>query len=207
MRSHRIVRLQALVLGEQPMLETKRRPPRAPEDHRMNLYHRHFFVDALRWYVKISRTGRRDRHQLKSIARMSEAISHQAWEAAVRALGGVPRMRRTRPDEVPATTRRYLISRRLRLGAVALVRAASRQVAEDQNPRGVRQRTSSIARSTPRSSTRSANSATPLTGSGPRSRGGKSANHCRTRRPSQAACVGTGHSTSRATAGSATGDG
>jgi plasmid stabilization system protein ParE len=90
------------------MLETKRRPPRAPEDHRMNLYH-DTFRGRLRWYVKISRTGRRvDITEEYSADERSDF--HQAWEAAVRALGGVPRMRRTRPDEVPATTRRYLIS-------------------------------------------------------------------------------------------------
>jgi integrase len=90
------------------MLETKRRPPRAPEDHRMNLYH-DTFRGRLRWYVKISRTGRRvDITEEYSTDERSDF--HQAWDAAVRALGGAPRMRRTRPDEVPATTRRYLIS-------------------------------------------------------------------------------------------------
>lgn len=90
------------------MLETKRRPPRAPEDHRMNLYY-DTFHGRLRWYVKVSKTGRRiDIAEDYSTDERSDF--HQAWEAAVRALGGVPRMRRARPDEVPATTRRYLIS-------------------------------------------------------------------------------------------------
>lgn len=40
------------------MLETKRRPPRAPEDHRMNLYH-DTFRGRLRWYVKVGKPGRR----------------------------------------------------------------------------------------------------------------------------------------------------
>ena len=56
MRSRRIVRLQALVHGESQCL--KRRPPRVPEDHRMNLYH-DTFRGRLRWYVKVSNTGRR----------------------------------------------------------------------------------------------------------------------------------------------------
>src|SRR6201989_862842 len=91
-----------------PMLNSKRRPPRAPEDHRMNLYH-DTFRDRLRWYVKISKTGRRiDIAEAYSTDERSDF--HQAWQAAVRALGGVPRMRRTGPDEAPLTSRRYLIS-------------------------------------------------------------------------------------------------
>ena len=90
------------------MLESKRRPPRAPEDHRMNLYH-DTFRGRLRWYVKISKTGRRiditDEYSTDE-----RSGFHNAWEAAVRALGGKPRMRRSRPDEAPVTTRRYLIS-------------------------------------------------------------------------------------------------
>src|SRR5437868_5148150 len=119
------------------MLETKRRPPRAPEDHRMNLYH-DTFRGRLRWYVKVSKTGRRiDITEEYSTDERSDF--HQAWEAAVRALGGVPRMRRVKPDEAPATTRRYLISD-VSEGSAALVCAAARQVAEDQNLRAVRQR-------------------------------------------------------------------
>jgi len=40
------------------MLVSKRRPPRAPDDHRMNLYH-DTHRGRLRWYVKISKIGRR----------------------------------------------------------------------------------------------------------------------------------------------------
>src|SRR6195256_1948421 len=90
------------------MLETKRRPPRAPEDHRMNLYH-DTFRGRLRWYVKVSKTGRRI-DIAEEYSTDGQSDFHQAWQAAVRALGGVPRMRRTRPDEAPVTTRRYLIS-------------------------------------------------------------------------------------------------
>jgi hypothetical protein len=90
------------------MLGQKVRSPRAPEDHRMNLYHDNF-RGRLRWYVKVSKTGRRiDVVEEYSTAEQSDF--HKAWEAAVRALGGVPRMRRTKPDEAPATSRRYLIS-------------------------------------------------------------------------------------------------
>src|SRR3984957_10156620 len=92
----------------QPMFETKRRPPRPPEDRRMNLYH-DTFRRRLRWYVKISKNGRRvDIAEEYSTDEQSDF--HKAWEAAVPALGGVPRMRRTRSDEAPVTTRRYLIS-------------------------------------------------------------------------------------------------
>jgi plasmid stabilization system protein ParE len=90
------------------MLDSKRRPPRAPDDHRMNLYH-DTHRGRLRWYVKISKIGRRiDITEDYSTDERSDF--HQAWEAAVRALGGVPRMGRAKPDEVPVTTRRYLIS-------------------------------------------------------------------------------------------------
>ena len=90
------------------MLVSKRRPPRAPDDHRMNLYH-DTHRGRLRWYVKISKIGRRiDITEDYSTDERSDF--HQAWEAAVRALGGVPRMRRAKPDEVPVTTRRYLIN-------------------------------------------------------------------------------------------------
>jgi hypothetical protein len=74
------------------MLEHKARPPRAPEDQRMNLYH-DTFRGRLRWYVKVSKTGRRiDIAEEYNTDERSDF--HQAWEAAVRALGGVPRMRR-----------------------------------------------------------------------------------------------------------------
>ena len=90
------------------MLDRKVRSPRASEDHRMNLYH-DTFRGRLRWYVKISKKGRRiDITDEYSTDERSDF--HQAWEAAVRALGGVPRMRRTRPAQAPVTTRRYLIS-------------------------------------------------------------------------------------------------
>jgi hypothetical protein len=61
------------------MLETKRRPPRAPEDHRMNLYH-DTFRGRLRWYVKICKTGRRvDVAEEYSTDEHSDF--HKAWEA------------------------------------------------------------------------------------------------------------------------------
>lgn len=74
----------------------------------MNLYY-DTFRDRLRWYVKVSKKGRRV--DIAEEYSADEASSfHKAWEAAVRALGGVPRMRRTKPDGVPLTTRRYLVS-------------------------------------------------------------------------------------------------
>src|ERR1700744_5615165 len=90
------------------MLRRKAGSPRAPEDHRMNVYH-DTSRGRLRWYVKVSKTGRRiDITELYSTDERSDF--HLAWEAAVRAFGGVPRMRRAEPDEAPITSRRYLIS-------------------------------------------------------------------------------------------------
>jgi plasmid stabilization system protein ParE len=169
------------------MLDAKRRPPRAPEDHRMNLYH-DTFRGRLRWYVKVSNTGRRiDIAEEYSMDERSDF--HRAWEAAVRALGGVPRMRRTRPDEVPTTTRRYLISDvsdkgqlrwyvqlrdklpkiRIyeRFGSDKFDRAIDAAIVDQIGKFG----------------------------------DARSANHCRTHRPFRAACVGIGRSTNRAIAG------
>jgi hypothetical protein len=86
----------------------KARSPRAPEDYRMNLYHDNF-RGRLRWYVKVSKKGRRI-GITEEYSTDERSDFHRAWEAAVRALGGVPRMRRARPDQAPVTTRRYLIS-------------------------------------------------------------------------------------------------
>jgi hypothetical protein len=41
------------------MLETNHRDPRAPRDARMYLYFDYSPLGALRWYVKVSRKGRR----------------------------------------------------------------------------------------------------------------------------------------------------
>ena len=88
------------------MLRRKAGSPRAPEDHRMNLYH-DTFRGRLRWYVKVSRTGRRiDITEEYSTDERSDF--HRAWEAAVHALGGVPRMRRARPDQAPVRVRSCL---------------------------------------------------------------------------------------------------
>ena len=59
------------------MLETKRRPPRAPEDHRMNLYH-DTFRGRLRWYVKVSKTGRRI-DIAEEYSTDGQSDFHQAW--------------------------------------------------------------------------------------------------------------------------------
>ena len=45
------------------MLEPEKRDPRAPGDTRMYLYFDYSPLGALRWYVKVSRKGRRIRHQ------------------------------------------------------------------------------------------------------------------------------------------------
>ena len=61
-------------------------------------------------YTGVSYKGSRlkyaDMYIYPEMLKFKRSDFHRAWEAAVRALGGVPRMRRTRPDEVPATTRR-----------------------------------------------------------------------------------------------------
>ena len=41
------------------MLEANHRDPRAPGDTRMYLYFDYSLLGALRWYVKVSRKGRR----------------------------------------------------------------------------------------------------------------------------------------------------
>lgn len=41
------------------MLDTERRDPRAPGDRRMYLYFNYSESGSLRWYVKVSRKGRR----------------------------------------------------------------------------------------------------------------------------------------------------
>jgi hypothetical protein len=65
------------------MFGTERRDPRVPGDQRMYLYFDYSALGALRWYVKVSRKGRR--------IGISEEYGTQAfdvaYEAAVAALG------------------------------------------------------------------------------------------------------------------------
>ena len=59
MRSHRIARLQALVHGESQCLKQNDAIPARPGIARMYLYFDYSPLGALRWYVKVSRKGRR----------------------------------------------------------------------------------------------------------------------------------------------------
>ena len=87
------------------MLDTEKRDPRAPGDRRMYLYFNYSESGSLRWYVKVSRKGRR--------IGISEEYGTPAFDAAyaagVAALGGVMRMRRAKGTVKPdQPERRYL---------------------------------------------------------------------------------------------------
>lgn len=88
------------------MLKTNTRPPRAEGDQRMYLYYDPAETRRHRWYVKVSRKGRK-----KFIKQeYGSAEFDSAYEAAVVELGGVVRMRRTKSDEKPVQpTRRFVI--------------------------------------------------------------------------------------------------
>jgi integrase len=87
------------------MLEPEKHDPRTPEDRRMYLYFNYSESGSLRWYVKVSRKGRR----IGISEEYGTSAFDAAYEAAVAALGGVLRMRRVkgtaRPDQ---PERRYL---------------------------------------------------------------------------------------------------
>src|SRR5204863_8440657 len=76
------------------MLEGEQRDPRAPGDARMYLYFDYSPLGALRWYVKLSRKGRR--------IGISEEYGIEAfdtaYDAAIAVLGGLVRKRRSAPD-------------------------------------------------------------------------------------------------------------
>ena len=82
--------------------------PRAPGDRRMYLYFNYSESGSLRWYVKVSRKGRR--------VGISEEYGTPAfdiaYEAGVAALGGVMRMRR-----VKATIRKKAVQGQKYFGA------------------------------------------------------------------------------------------
>jgi integrase len=87
------------------MLGAEKRDPRAPGDRRMYLYFNYSVSGSLRWYVKVSRKGRR----IGISEEYGTSSFDAAYEAGVAALGGVTRMRRVkgtvRPDQ---PERRYL---------------------------------------------------------------------------------------------------
>ncbi|TAH68526.1 MAG: hypothetical protein EWM45_03345 [Rhodopseudomonas palustris] len=94
------------------MLGTKRHDPRAPGDTRMYLYFDYSSLGALRWYVKVSRKGRR----IGLTDEYGTEPFDAAYKAAVAALGGVMRKRRTEPDPLAQPERRYVHADRSQRG-------------------------------------------------------------------------------------------
>jgi integrase len=94
------------------MLETNHRDPRAPGDARMYLYFDYSPLGALRWYVKVSRKGRR----IGIREEYGTEAFDSAYDAAVAALGGVMRKRRTEPDPLVQPERRYVQADRSQRG-------------------------------------------------------------------------------------------
>src|SRR5689334_1085162 len=94
------------------MLGTPRRDPRAPGDTRMYLYFDYSVLGALRWYVKVSRKGRR----IGIRERYGTEAFDVAYDAAVAALGGVMRKRRSEPDPLVQPERRYVQADRSQRG-------------------------------------------------------------------------------------------
>jgi integrase len=87
------------------MLEPERRDPRAPGDRRMYLYFNYSESGSLRWYVKVSRKGRR----IGISEEYGTPAFDAAYEAGVAALGGVMRVRRVKAAVKPdQPERRYL---------------------------------------------------------------------------------------------------
>ncbi len=94
------------------MLEKERRDPRAPGDTRMYLYFDYSLLGALRWYVKVSRKGRR----IGIGEEYGTEAFDTAYDAAVVALGGVMRKRRIEPDPLVQPERRYVQADRSQRG-------------------------------------------------------------------------------------------
>ena len=94
------------------MLEPEKRDPRAPGDTRMYLYFDYSPLGALRWYVKVSRKGRRIGIREEYGTKAFDA----AYDAAVTALGGVMRKRRSAPDPLVQPERRYVQADRSQRG-------------------------------------------------------------------------------------------
>jgi hypothetical protein len=91
---------------------TETRDPRAPGDRRMYLYFDHSPLGALRWYVKVSRKGRR----IGISEEYGTEAFDAAYDAAVAALGGVMRKRRSAPDPLVQPERRYVQADRSQRG-------------------------------------------------------------------------------------------
>lgn len=87
------------------MLDNERRDPRAAGDRRMYLYFNYSESGSLRWYIKISRKGRR----IGIREEYGTPAFDAAYEAGVAALGGALRMRRVKSTLKPGQPeRRYL---------------------------------------------------------------------------------------------------
>jgi integrase len=93
------------------MLENER-GPRAPGDRRMYLYFDYSPLGALRWYVKVSRKGRR----IGISGEYGTEAFDAAYDAAVAALGGMMRKRRNAPDPLVQPDRRYVRADRSQRG-------------------------------------------------------------------------------------------
>jgi integrase len=93
------------------MLENTR-DPRAPGDTRMYLYFDYSPLGALRWYVKVSRKGRR----IGLAGEYGTVCFDAAYDAAVAALGGMMRKRRSVPDPLVQPERRYVRADRSQRG-------------------------------------------------------------------------------------------
>jgi hypothetical protein len=94
------------------MLGTPRRDPRAPGDTRMYLYFDYSPLGALRWYVKVSRKGRR----IGIRERYGTEAFDAAYDAAVAALGGV--MCKRRIGRTALNHRRHRNQTRVRHGTL-----------------------------------------------------------------------------------------
>jgi integrase len=86
--------------------------PRTPGDRRMYLYFDHSPLGALRWYVKVSRKGRR----IGLAGEYGTEPFDAAYDAAVAALGGTVRKRRKEPDPLVQPERRYVCAERSQRG-------------------------------------------------------------------------------------------
>jgi hypothetical protein len=94
------------------MLGEEKRDPRSPGDRRMYFYFDYSPLGSLRWYVKVSRKGRR----IGITGEYGTEPFDAAYDAAVAALGGVMRKRRTEPDPLVQPERRYVQADRSQRG-------------------------------------------------------------------------------------------
>jgi hypothetical protein len=109
------------------MLEPERRDPRAPGDRRMYLYFNYSESGSPRWYVKVSRKGRRI-----GISEEYETPAFDAaYEAGVAALGGVMRVLRVKATVKPDQPERHYLYVDQPARAGALLYVATQQAAED----------------------------------------------------------------------------